>query len=659
MNTAVSKTAAGLAPARAPAAAGKLINIDNGGTLTDICVIDGTQVYRTKTITTPYDLSKCLLEGLSKVSAQIYGNEDIQALLLSTEYIRYSTTQGTNALVERKGPRLGLIVGGTLAADKLRDAGGGGLFDAIVGERVAVLDAKLEGEAREMAVTRAVTQLASSGANRIVVACGGTERNLLENELKRTLLRKFPQHLLGAVPILYSHEVVEDGDDVRRAWTALLNAFLHPAMERFLYSAERKLRDYKTRNPLLIFRNDGYSARVAKTIAIKTYSSGPRGGAEGARALAAHYGFKHLLSMDVGGTTTDILEVRDGEVRVDVRGQVEGVTTSFPLSAVVSVGVGGSSVIKVESGKVDNGKLKVGPESVGGAPGPACFGLGGTLATITDAVLVQGLLDPATYFGGQLRIDAARARAAIEEHIAKSLGMDVDAAAAAMVDAWIAKIAKALKDHAKVTADTTLAAFGGAGPLLACRVAEAAGIRSITVPALAPVFSAFGIGFSDVGHEYELPLPKADAECFAAVREQLVERARRGMFAEGAELDDCTLQFTLKVGGEEDRVLGADPSWPADVPAKARVVLSLLAVKPITHTQLKGGFGKARAVAKAAGTRSVAGAALPLYRAADLAGGAAGEGPAVIEDDFFTAQIDAQWKFEINESGDLLLQRAG
>lgn len=653
MNTAVQETAAGAAPARAPAAAGKLINIDNGGTLTDICVIDGAQVYRTKTITTPYDLSKCLLDGLRKVSAQIYGDEDIQALLLSTEYIRYSTTQGTNALVERKGPRLGLILGGTLATDAIRKAESGGLFDAIVGERVAVLDAGLEGEAREAAVTRAVTQLASSGANRIVVACGGAQRNALENDLKRTLLRKFPQHLLGAVPILYSHEVVEDGDDVRRAWTALLNAFLHPAMERFLYSAERKLREYKTRNPLLIFRNDGYSARVAKTIAIKTYSSGPRGGAEGARALAAHYGFKHLLSMDVGGTTTDILEVRDGEVRVDVRGQVEGVTTSFPLSAVVSAGVGGSSIIKVE-----NGKLKVGPESVGGAPGPACFGLGGTLATITDAALVQGLLDPATYFGGQLKIDAARARAAIEEHVAKPLGKDVDAAAAAMVDAWVAKIADALKSQAKIGADTVLAAFGGAGPLLACRVAEAAGIRSIIVPALAPVFSAFGIGFSDVGHEYELPLSKADAGHFATVRDQLIERARRGMFAEGAALEDCTLAFTLKVGGEEDRALGADPSWPSDVPASARVVLSLLAVKPIAHTELKGGFGKTRGVAKAAGMRTVAGAALPLYRAADLVGGAIGEGPAVIEDDFFTAQLDAGWRFDINESGDLLLQRA-
>lgn len=653
MNTAVQKNAAGAMPARAPAAAGKLINIDNGGTLTDICVIDGAQVHRTKTITTPYDLSKCLLDGLRKVSAQIYGEEDIQSLLLSTEYIRYSTTQGTNALVERKGPRLGLILGGALSTDAVRKAEDGGLFDAIVGERVTVLDAKLEGEAREAAVTRAVTQLASSGANRIVVACGGAQRNVLENELKHTLLRKFPQHLLGAVPILYSHEVVEDGDDVRRAWTALLNAFLHPAMERFLYSAERKLRDFKTRNPLLIFRNDGYSARVAKTIAIKTYSSGPRGGAEGARALAAHYGFKHLLSMDVGGTTTDILEVQDGQVRVDSRGQVEGVTTSFPLSAVVSVGVGGSSIIKVGGGKA----VSVGPESVGGAPGPACFGLGGTLATITDAVLVRGLLDPATYFGGQLKIDAARARAAIEEHVAKPLGIDVDAAAEAMIEAWVAKIAAALKAQATIGDDTVLAAFGGAGPLLACRVAAAAGIRSIIVPALAPVFSAFGIGFSDVGHEYELPLPKADAKSFEAVRDQLVERARRGMFAEGAELDDCSLQFTLKVGGEEDRALGAEPSWPADVSAKSRIVLSLLAVKPITHAQLKGGFGKTRAVAKAAGSRTVAGAELPLFRVADLAGGASGEGPAVIEDDFFTALLDGGWRFEVNEAHDVLLTR--
>src|SRR5260370_31479661 len=115
-----------------------------------------------------------------------------------------------------------------------------------------------------------------------------------------------PSHCLGALPHLYSHELSDAGDDSRRTWTAIFNALLHHSMERFLYNAEHKLREFKTRNPLLIFRNDGCSARVAKTVAIKTYSSGPRGGVEGARALAAHHRFNRLLTIDIGGPTTDI-----------------------------------------------------------------------------------------------------------------------------------------------------------------------------------------------------------------------------------------------------------------------------------------------------------------------------------------------------------------
>jgi N-methylhydantoinase A len=269
MNSAVPAPAA--AKASGGATIGKLINIDNGGTLTDICVIDGSQVYRTKTITTPYDLSKCLFEGLRKVSKVIYGEDDVLSLLLSTEYIRYSTTQGTNALVERKGPRLGLVLAGTLRPDALQsDANHAALFAALVGERVSQVDLQHAPAELETEITRAVTRLGSEGANRVVIAVGGADRVEAEIRLKRLLLRKFPPHLLGAVPLLYSHEVVEDEDDVRRTWTALFNAFLHPAIERFLYNSEHKLRDYRTKNPLLIFRNDGGSARVAKTIALKT-----------------------------------------------------------------------------------------------------------------------------------------------------------------------------------------------------------------------------------------------------------------------------------------------------------------------------------------------------------------------------------------------------
>ncbi|HEX4872056.1 MAG TPA: hydantoinase/oxoprolinase family protein [Nevskiaceae bacterium] len=641
------------APAPRPQTAGHLINIDNGGTLTDICVIaaDG-RVHRTKTVTTPHDLSRCLFDGLRKVSRSLYGEEDLQRLLLATDYLRYSTTQGTNALVERKGPRLGLITAGTLEGSALATLDSG-LFESLVGGRYTHLDLGSGEAALETAVTRAVTALTSAGANRLVVAVGGAGSEAEEKRLKRILLRKFPQHLLGAVPILYAHEVVADEQDTRRAWTALFNAFLHPAMERFLYRAEAQLRQYRTRNPLLIFRNDGQAARVAKTIAVKTYSSGPRGGAEGARALAAHYGFARLLSMDIGGTTTDIGLVENGEVRTERRGRIEGVPSSFPLCDVTSVGVGGSSILRVVEGRIE-----VGPDSVGGAPGPACFGFGGREATITDVFLLKGLLDPASYFGGEMRIDVERARAAVQERLATPLGLGLEAAVAAAESAWVEKVARSLRSATAGHPETVLAAFGGAGPFLACRIAEAAGLSRVIIPGLAAVFSAFGIGFSDIGHVYDQRLPSADAASLEAVRQQLLEQARRGLFAEGASLEQCQLQFTLQVtvgDQESSRPLAADAGLPADLPKGAALSLHLEAIKPISHARLEGRFGVATQPAQAQGSRQVAGQALPLYRMEQQPAGAQASGPAVLEEAFFTCELQAGWRFELNSAGDLLL----
>lgn len=640
---------------------GMLINIDNGGTLTDICVIDGDRVYRTKTLTTPYDLSKCFFEGIKKASAAVYGQEDVQTLLLATDHIRYSTTQGTNALVERKGQRLGLVLSGVLAANQVRAyEDSADLFDALVGGRTAQLDLSKPPAELEMDTVRAVSALASAGANRLVVAHGGAGRLDAENRIKDILLQKFPQHLLGSIPILYSHEVVEDEDDVRRAWTAVFNAFLHPAMERFLYSAEHKLRAHKVRKPLLIFRNDGHSARVAKTIALKTYSSGPRGGMEGSKALAAHYGLKHLLTMDIGGTTTDIGEVLDGDVRVDKRGKVENVSTSFPLCNVVSVGVGGSSIIKV-----DGRSIQVGPQSVGSAPGPACFGLGGTSATITDAFLLQGLIDPATFFGGQLKIDAERARAAVAANVADPLGIDVEEAARRMEGAWVEKVAESLKAFTKITPDTTLAAFGGAGPFVTCKVAEAAGISKVLIPSLAAVFSAFGLGFSDIQHQYEAPLAAADAAALKACVDGLIEQAKRGMFAEGFTLNECSITKTLRAtdaNGEEHSYALTTDTLPAGLGQGVRLSVALEALRRINRPDLHGSFTGPKVDAKPAGTRTVMlgaqRAEVPLYKIEEQPPGGSAAGPAVLEEAFFTCRLDAGWHFGINESGDVLLTRA-
>jgi len=660
MTAAAQRGASSIAPV---STSGKLINIDNGGTLTDICVIDGDQVWRTKTLTTPYDLSECLFAGLKKASRAIYGKEDMLSLLLSTEYIRYSTTQGTNALVERKGPRLGVVLGGTLkAADLQGEAAEKDLFAALVGERVVSIAADVTGDALETAAVRAINALSAAGANRVIVAYGGATRDSGEVELKRVLLRKFPPHLLGAIPMLYSHEVAGDGNDVRRTWTAIFNAFLHPAMERFLYNAEHKLREFKTRNPLLIFRNDGQSARVAKTSAVKTYSSGPRGGAEGAKALAQHYGFNKLLSMDVGGTTTDIVVVENGVVRAEPRGHIQGVRTSFPLCDVVSVGVGGSSIIRAEGEAI-----VVGPQSVGSAPGPACFGLGGREATITDAFLVTGLLDPESYFGGELKIDLARARAAVAEKVGSPLNLDEVAAAEAMENAWVAKIAASLKRYTTITPDTVLAAFGGGGPLVACKVAEAAGISRIIIPGLAAVFSAFGIGFSDVGHQYQAPIENneggTDAAALKACRDLLWERARRGMYAEGADIDACRSECVLHVadGDEEQLIPLKGDVLPAGLPANAHLSLVLDVVKPIAHARLTGSFGGKTVPAESKGVRRTRIGAkwqeLPVYRAEEQAVGATAAGPAILEEAFYTCRIESGWRLEINAADDILLTK--
>jgi len=639
----------------------KLINIDNGGTLTDLCIIDGEKIYRTKTITTPHDLSQCIFDGLKKASALIYGEVDLQSLLLSTEAIRYSTTQGTNALVERKGPRIGLLLGGGLSAKSLQgDESAKDLFQAIVGNRYVELDNAIPSEGIASEAIKAVNALAAAGANRIVISFSGSNRIANEANIKRHLLHAFPPHLLGALPLLYASEIAEDSSDLRRTWTAVCNSFLHPAMEKFLYNAEHKLREEHTQSPLLIFRNDGNAGRVSRTIALKTYSSGPRGGMEGAKALARHYQFKKLLSMDVGGTTTDIGIIEDDVIRSTLRGRVENVETSFPLCDVVSSGVGGSSIIKV----VD-GQIKVGPESVGSTPGPACFGLGGKLATITDAFLLMGLLDPSSFFGGDLKLDIDRAKTAINEAIAVPLGVDLQSAIHEMEKAWVHKIAESITRFADVKEDMTLAAFGGGGPLVACKVAEAININEIIIPSLAAVFSAFGIGFSDIGHTFLQKLEDIDQASINLARVKIKEIASRGMFSEGTTIENCKLEEWIEICTND--VIKSYALSSSDIPKKLTAgetaALYLKSTKAVPHPVLKGSFKEKSASAVSTSTRKVlidgSHQDLPLYLVEQQVGAVKAMGPAILEESFFTCRVDKGWSFFINNSGDILLTKVG
>ena len=631
-----------------------LINIDNGGTLTDICVWDGDRFSFTKTLTTPFDLSQCLFDGIEKASAELYGGEqDLVRLLHETQHIRYSTTQGTNALVERKGPAVGLVVEDPTIVDELQ-AGpeGQALFNDLVGARVAAVDLSLDAEEVAFDLVQKINQLTTDGAARIVVV---GESPASEQILRNILLRKFPRHLLGSVPLLYSWELVGDRDRGRRTWASILNSFLHPVMERFLYQAQHRLREHKVTNPLLVYRNDGASSRVSKAVALKTYSSGPRGGLEGTQALAESYGLPHVLMMDVGGTTTDVGSVTAGEIATDGRGSVAGIPISFPMSNVQSAGVGGSSVISVKGDRIT-----VGPASVGAVPGPACFGLGGKEATITDVNLLLGVLDPSTYLDGQLYLDAVRARAVISDTVAEPLGITVEDALIRMEAAYFEAIAGSFANLVKD--DTTLAAFGGAGPMSACGAASLAGVSKVLIPRLAAVFSAFGISFSDVGKSYEVGVPDPTTESAASTYDAMLVRADRDMFQEGYQLSECSVSWLLTVETEAGDVVEVKHYQRGDTVAvgEHRASLRLDVSATLPHPSLAG---DARVTPRAAVSdhhRQVSASAetvddVGVFVLDEQEPGAGAVGPAIVEGPFFTARVPAGWRFDVTSNGDLFL----
>lgn len=644
-----------------------LINIDNGGTQTDICVIRGDEVFHGKALTTPYDLSECFVDVLQAGAGEVFGNgsaedtdaaEAFERLLRETLHLRYSTTEGTNRVVQREGPRLGLILSQGADPESLKgESLARDMFEALVGDRVRHLDATVDDDTLDENTVKAINDLLTHGAQRLVIALSEGDPRTDESRMFDIILRRYPRHLLGAVPVLFSYNMAHDADHARRTWAALLNSFLHPGMEQFLYQADRTLRQHHVRKPMLIYCNDGTSKRVAKTVALKTLDSGPRGGIDGARALARHYGIERCITLDVGGTTADISLIGPDQVPEQRRGRVHGIPISLPLPEVQAIGVAGSSILRVD----EAGTIRVGPRSVGSTPGPACFARGGTEATMTDVNLLLGLLDAESYFGGKLKLDSERARQAIETNVAEPLGCSVEEAVPRMVDAFELAIAEGIKETFG-GGKATLLAFGGAGPMNACGVARRLGVEHVLVPRLAAVFSAFGIGFSDIAHIYDRPLDEVSQAALKDATESLLEEAERGMFAEGYDLGECQHNFKLEYdqSGQEFAVeLDGAGSLP-DLPAEAgNVTVQLEVHKPIPGSHLEQLDPRRKQhEPEAAGQRNLlmedgTRHDVPVYRVEDMMPGAAASGPAVVEERFFTSQVPADWSFVVDENRNL------
>jgi N-methylhydantoinase A len=472
-------------------------DIDTGSTFTDGFFTDGQRYWIAKVETTPHDFTVGFLACLAEGAKQI-GLLDVGALLRQCEVIRFCTTLTTNALVQGRGTRLGLLASRGLASE---------LADGLVErELVAEIDEQVDAagvivsKPRPGQVVEAARGLLGRGARALVVALRGSAREPgNEREVQRILDAEYPPHLLGHVPVTLSHQVSRRPEDKLRATSALLSARVHALLARSLREAEDALRERGCPRPLLVVHADGGCARVAKTRALDTYASGPAAVAYGAAKLCGGRSETSIV-MDIGGTTTDLAFVAGPVPRLLAVGEIFGHPIGQPLPELWSLGLGGGSIARMT-----DGKLTVGPASAGALPGPACFDLGGTEVTVTDACLALGYLAPDRFFGGRRRLSVGLALRALRQ---LAPGSEPSSFAAEIKDTLEKEVAAAIRVRAGNLdlAGAHLLALGGGGGLHAAAIAAKLGLHEVDVFPFSPAFGAFGASTLDVVHVYQAAL---------------------------------------------------------------------------------------------------------------------------------------------------------
>ena len=338
------------------------VDIDIGGTLTDGLYSDGHVVTPVKVETTPHDFTVCFFENL-KAGATELGFGDLKSLLAEVAVIRWSATIATNIVAERKGPRIGLLVSaGT--GEELYGAGRSAAVEHVVApENIVALPA----EASDADTLAAIRELLEKGVRRIAVSVAGAfEDNSAELAVKDLVDENFPDHYLGAVPLMLGSEICRHPDDQTRTHMALVNAYVHTPLAVSLFKAEDRLvGDFGYRRPLYIAHVNGGVARVAKTTAVDTAESSPYFGLNACAWFARLYGEDRVLALDVGGTTSKVGVIVDGQPVTSEHGDILGVPVQTPSTVLRSGAIGGGSIAATA-----DGELKLGPASQGAIPGP-------------------------------------------------------------------------------------------------------------------------------------------------------------------------------------------------------------------------------------------------------------------------------------------------
>jgi N-methylhydantoinase A len=567
------------------------VGVDVGGTFTDIVLLgsDGT-IHTKKISSTAENYAQAIVDGLAEVfrESRIGGN--------AIEEIRHGTTVASNAILEHKGARTGLVTTKgfrdvleirTLRMPRLYDIGWtkpAPLVERhvrqVVDERVSaagVIERPLERRDAE----RAVDALLAEKVEAIAVCL----LHSFTNPAHELLLKKVIQAKAPELPCSLSCEVLPEIKEYERTSTTVINAYVMPIVARYLRALRKGLDAAGMRARVLLMQSNGGLTTDAAAVALPMHiiESGPAGGVVGAQALARAKDLPKIITFDMGGTTAKAAMVEDGEVTRAQEYSVgagimtgsrlltgAGYTLKAPAIDLAEVGAGGGSHVWIDAG----GSLQVGPESAGATPGPVCYDKGGETPTVTDANLLLGYLNPGYLVGGALRLNPEKARRVFEARIAQPLGMTIEKAAHGAHLIAASNMIRAIKavstERGRDPREFALFAFGGNGPVFACGMAAALGVKRIVVPPSPGLFSSFGLLYADVEHHYSRTLRRllrqADQREIESAWNALAKQALDQLASEGFSGNKTRVRRSaaLHYHGQTYELTVALPEGPVD-----------------------------------------------------------------------------------------------
>ena len=550
---------------------GLRIGVDVGGTFTDFLVVDETgnaEIH--KTSTTPTDPSIGFFRGLEKAAAR--RGLPLDALLRQVETIVHGTTITTNAVLTGDGAATGFITTkGFRDVLNMRRGLKERQFEKYapppalvprrhiqpVAERINVLGEVLV-PLDEQDVRAAARHFREQGIEAVAVSFLWSFRNPA-HELK---VRELLEQELPDAYVSLSTEILPQIRLYERNSTTALNACVGPVLSRYISRLLAQLEARHFTGNLLIMQSNGgvMSPRVAQRYASGTLLSGPAGAPMAGVFYGHTHGFKNVITIDMGGTSFDVALVKDAEPGVTTEGMIGEHRIAAPILDIHTIGAGGGSIAWIDQG----GLLAVGPKSAGAAPGPACYGRGGVLPTVTDAQYVLGYLDPACFEEGELEFDAGAARAAIDEHLARPLAMDLVAAADGIYQLVNSNMAAALGvvsvERGYDPREFVLVVAGGAGPIHAAAIARELDIPLILIPRASSVFCAAGMLISDLKHDYvrtyAADIDRVDTDQVTALFVEMAQTASNTLASEAVpgELVEIKYSADLRYIGQFNEV---------------------------------------------------------------------------------------------------------